>query len=322
MDLVSIFPTESTYINSKYSDVNYFNSSYLRIDNFENSKSNTLLNFPLKIYNKNINMKYYLYLPLKSIECCSEGDFINLDIICNYVNFEQVTYEYLYNMELYPYSYVCISKEEIQQGYILTDISPLINKYMQKGKVILNLMLSSPSENFSIKFNKECFNRMPRLIIDSGNYGLSNNDNNTCNTTCGKTVAMQLIRNNLREENVVIDDGIINFDEIVEKTPTGIQYRFESGIIDIYEKGYYLFQWDINIEGSTAIEVLSVDLKNNTKNLIILCPVPTSIQGQITGMALVHVTQNHEAFSLINTSSGDLLLSDTSPCASIIITKI
>lgn len=319
MDFVSVFPTESTYINSKYSDINYFNSHELRVDNFEECKSNTLLNFPLKIYNRN---SYYLYIPLKDMSYCRAGDIINIDIICNYINYEKVTYNYIDIMEIYPYSYVCINEIDIEQRYIFLDISTLINKFIELEMFSLNIMLSSPSKNFSIEFNKKYFNRMPRIMVDSGTYGFSNNKCNECNNDMKKTVAMQLIRNNLREENIVLNNGIITFDEIEEKTPKGIYYRFEDGTIDIYEKGYYLFQWSVNIEGSTQITTVSVDLRNNTKSTIVPSPVPTSIQGQMTGFALVHVTENHESFSLINSSGGDLLLSDISVCASIIIAKI
>lgn len=318
MDLVSIFPTEYTYINSEYPYINYFNSKKLKIDNFQCEYSNTLISFPLKIYNKNSKMNYYLYIPLKNIEYCTEENIIDIDIICDCIDYENVTYNHITNMDIYKYSCIYISKIDIKKRYVLVDISSLINKYIQRDIPVLNIMLSSLSKNFSIIFNKDYFNCMPKLMVDTEFYDFDNR----CNTKCKKTVAMQLVRSDLYEKNIVYDNNIVMFDKIVEKTPKGIYYRFEDGLIAICEKGYYLFQWNLNIEGSNQIDKLSIDLKNNTKNLIIPSPVPISIQGQISGTALVVVNTNYETFSLVNTSGGDILLSNLYPCASITIVKV
>lgn len=318
MDLVSIFPVESTYINSEYPYTNYFNSTKLKVDNFECEQSNTLISFSLKMYNRSLKMNYYLYIPLKNINYCTEDNIIGIDIICDSIDYENVTYNHIINMDIYKYSYIYINKLDIKKRYVSVDISSLINKYIERNIHVLNIMISSPSKNFGIMFKKEYFDCMPKLIVDTEICDFDNK----CNTQCNRTVAMQLVRNELYENNIVYDNDIIMFDKIIEKSPKGINYRFEDGLIGISEKGYYLFQWNVNIEGSNQIDKLSIDLKNNMKNLIMPSPAPISIQGQISGSALVYVNTNYETFSLINTSGGDLLLSNLSPCASITIVKV
>lgn len=318
MDLVSIFPTESTYINSQYPCVNYINSKKLRIDNFQCEYSNVLISFPLKIYNRNSKLNYYLYIPLKNIEYCKEENMVDINIVYDCIDYDNVNYNCTNNMDIYRYSCIYINEIDINKRYVLVDISSLINRYIEKEMLVLNIMLSSPSKNFSIIFNKDYFNCMPKLMVDTEFCDFDNR----CNTKCRKTIAMQLVLSDLYEKNIVYNNDNIRFDNIVEQSPKGIYYEFENGLIGICEKGYYLFQWNVNIEGSNQIDTLSIDLKNNMKNTIIPSPVPMSIQGQISGTALVCVNSNHETFSLVNTSGGDLLLSNLCPCASITIVKI
>ena len=186
-------------------------------------------------------------------------------------------------------------------------------------------MLESLSSNFSLEFNKNDLNKIPKLIIDDENfYSMCNEsveDENCCNT-CNKPVAIELTLTQSSGSNIIYNNSIIRFDNIVTKTPSGIKYLFKSGKILITQKGYYLFQWNLSIEGTTYIDIEGIVLKNNNTGVIYKYPVPKSIQGQIYGMALVNVNKDNQSFSLVNRSNGDILLSDTQPCASITVIKV
>ena len=109
---------------------------------------------------------------------------------------------------------------------------------------------------------------------------------------------------------------------IVTKTPSGLEYDFDTYNIRVTKKGYYIFQWDLSIEGTNFMDNKNIALRNNDTKAIYEYPVPKSIQGQIFGMVLVDVNEDNQSFSLVNLSGGDILLSDLNPCASIIIIRV
>ena len=325
MSIISVFPMKSTYVSSNNSDTNYFNSNKLKIANYCDCTKYTILNFPLSISDKCNYVNWYLYIPVNSLKFCDYNNCLNVSIICDCIDYSTITYNYLNKLNIYSYYNITIDKNSICKGYVLVDISPLVYNYLENGEYFLNIMLESLSSNFSLEFNKNDLNKIPKLIIDDENfYSMCNEsveDENCCNT-CNEPVAIELSLTQSSGGKIIYNNSIIIFDNIVTKTPSGIKYLFESGKILITKKGYYLFQWELSIEGTTYIDIKSIGLKNNNTGVIYKYPVPKSIQGQIYGMALVNVNKDNQSFSLVNRSNGDILLSDIQPCASITVIRV
>lgn len=326
MSIISVFPMKSTYVSSNNSDTNYFNSNKLKIANYCDCIKYTILSFPLSISDKCNYVNWYLYIPVNSLKFCDYNSCLNVSIICDCIDYSTITYNYLNKLNIYSYYNITIDKNSICKGYVLVDISPLVYNYLENGEYFLNIMLESLSSNFSLEFNKNDLNKIPKLIIDDENfYSMCNGsvkDENCCNT-CNESVAIELTLTQSSGGKIIYNNSIIMFDNIVTKTPSGIKYLFESGKILITKKGYYLFQWELSIEGTTYIDIEGIGLKNNNNTGVIYTyPVPKSIQGQIYGMALVNVNKDNQSFSLVNRSNGDILLSDIQPCASITVIRV
>lgn len=315
MNLIPLLPTSATYISSRSPSINYYSTNRLKVKKTINCISNTLLSFSLNIYSGQYCTKWYLRLPIKNSNISKCNNYsVCIKVIDNYIDYETVTYNDIRCMNIYDYCYFTINNVDIDNGYGLVDISSLINEYITNKKPYINIMLMSLSNNFSLIFDKNILSKSPKLMIDSDSCkNIDDYDD---------AVAIELTRSTLYEDNTIYDKRIIKFNNIITKTSFGIDYNFNNGEILIYKKGYYIFKWNLSIEGSSYLYTQSIDLRNNNTNYLYKYLVPKSIQGQISGSALVHINEENQSFSLINNCGGELLLSNLDPCASITVIKV
>lgn len=292
--------------------MNFFHSNVLMIDHYSNCREYTLLNFPLQIFSKEHHLKWYLYLPLNDCIMSFTPSTLTLSTIDNQIDYSTITFCQLHELDIEKYSDLTVDVSNINEAHIVIDISPYVYHCLQIGKSTCNLMLGALSNHFSLHFDKQTIRDIPRLkVIDE-----SRDD------TDDQPVAISLSLSRTSEKTIIRSNEVIHFHTIDTQTPDGIEYDIEKGELRILQTGFYLFHWHLNIEGSTYIDLVDVGLRNNNTGLTYPNPVPTSIQGQISGMAFVHVSNENTSFSLINLSNGDILLTNTVPCATILVHRI
>lgn len=322
MNKVTIFPMNSTYIDSYYPNRNFFKLDKLEIDNYCNHKRYTLLNFPLSVCDRTHCMKWYLYLPLSNINYCYDNNLISVSIVYGAIKYNSITYNTIDNFTIYNFCYFTIDKKDIYRNYVLIEISPLVYNCIEKGQSFINIIIGAKNDYFNLSFDKNNLSEIPKLIVNDSSC---NNpyDNRNCYYICdNKQVAMELNLSNQPERRIIYNEDVVKFSNIVTKTPSGLEYDFDTYNIRVTKKGYYIFQWNLSIEGTNFMDNKNIALRNNDTKAIYEYPVPKSIQGQISGMALVDVNEDNQSFSLVNLSGGDILLSDLNPCASIIIIRV
>lgn len=305
-------PIKATFISSNHPKTNYYNSEQLCIKSGRTNcgfcNNNTLLSFSLCEIDYEKFNEFFIFLPLDNMEFDNGEISKKIDVfeISDYIDYEDVNYSNLGHKDHYCSIY--ISRYDMEKGYLLIDISNIINFY--KNKPIINLMFSSSENSICIYFNKSNLDCMPKLCF-----------NNDCKIL-DKPVGIQLQAIPPLESQAIENNEIIKFNKIVEKTPTGIFYDECCGVLKINTKGYYSIQWVVNIDGSNLINNLGITLQNLTKNKLVLSSAPISIQGQLIGTALVNITCNSEDFALTNTSGGTLLLQSDYLSASLLVTKM
>ena len=237
---------------------------------------------------------------------------LTISIIHNPIDYSTVTYCDLNTLDIEMYRDITIDVRNRDENHILIDISSFVNSCIQIGKSTFNLMLGALSNNFGLYFNKNDINDIPKLVVT---------DENSCDSD-DQQAAIALSLRQASENTVIPPNEVIRFDTIDTKTPYGIEYDVEKGEIRLLRTGFYLFHWHFNVEGSTYISLENIGLRDNSTGLVYPYPVPTSIQGQISGMALAQVSNANTSYSLINLSEGDILLTNTNPCATIIVHRV
>ena len=103
-----------------------------------------------------------------------------------------------------------------------------------------------------------------------------------------------------------IDHHILVFDKVI--TNVGNAYHSHTGTFIAPRSGLYVFTWTIRLYGTFhhSTELL---VNNNVVNVIYLHPAQT-IDGSVTGTAVVHVDQGDDAFIRTGTVNGGDIVTD------------
>lgn len=114
----------------------------------------------------------------------------------------------------------------------------------------------------------------------------------------------------------------IIFNERLTDNTRFINYRDETGVIEIFRHGMYMIDWDVAVKGTSQEEETCVrfglEINGEVKAASTL-PVPV---GQLNGQALIHVDQIPTTVRLINDTDESVQLSTFTPIGNLRVVSV
>lgn len=317
METIFLEQSNSTFICNIEENKNFSSLDYLSISNYSSenciTKCDSLINFNLELLNSSSILIHnaYLILPIEIYKEDQSNPFKDIRLYKNTEEYSYTTVTWSSRPKSSLYSTTSITRKTLNNKHISIDITELVVDWLYNKIPNYGITLNSETRDIFTIFPKYKLNYSPKLLIRC-----TSNSN-----LIEKPTAIYLQSSNLNGA-ILKSQQVIIFNNIIEKTPKGISYDKNTGIITISKKGYYDCHWEINLNGSDDISSINIALKNLTKNTIVSFYMPVMLQGQIVGNALLNVTENEEQFVLFNNSEKSLQLSQIQVQSSLLISIV
>ena len=323
MNIISIEQENSSFISNTEPDKNFSALDYISISSYalRNCESNrciSYLNFNLDLFScQDITIhsaKLLIPLEIFKITPSIAPKEISLSFITEYFSYKDLTWNT--QPHSIPYEKITITKNEIKNNCIAIDVTSLMCQWIYNNLDNYGIKLSVCPPNIMIILPKNKIKYSPKLVI---NY--SSNQKNV------STPTVLYLRSSANQTKLIKPNEYIIMNEINLISPEGIQYNSTNGVITINKKGYYNFQFALNIVGTCCDSeysdiIATVSLKNLTTNKRLDFHLIDVIPGELNGFGIISVENENEEFVLINSSSKIIQLADVPYQASFTISII